>query len=280
RSRSNQLTVVAAVDSAATGDKPRRDRTMSLAGHLLELRKRLFIAAAALIVGMVVAFIVTDPIIAFVTRPIEIIAERRGEDLVGFMYSSVTAPFDMRMRIAFSIGIFLSAPVWLWQIWAFIMPGLTRKEIKYTIGFVCAAVPLFFAGCYVAILVVPHVIEVMWGLTPQGGVNFYDASQYYDFVFKLMIVVGVGFVLPVFLVALNVAGVMSGKAILKGWRAAVLIATIFAAIATPAIEVVSMLLLAGILVVLYFAAAGVSLLFDRRRRKRDATLLPPDAGPA
>src|SRR3546814_4263135 len=82
--------------------------------------------------------------------------------------------------------------------------------------------------------------------------------------------IGVAFVLPVFLVALNLAGVMSGKAILKGWRVAVLIATVFAALATPAADVISMLMLAGILVVLFFSAAFLSMLFDRRRRPRDA----------
>ena len=81
---------------------------------------------------------------------------------------------------------------------------------------------------------------------------------------------GVSFVLPVFLVALNVAGVMSGKAILKGWRVAILIATVFSALATPAADVVSMLMLAGILIVLFFAAAGLSMLFDRRKARRVA----------
>ena len=124
----------------------------------------------------------------------------------------------------------------------------------------------------------PHVIELMWSFTPEGGTNFYSAQEYYDFVFKLMIVIGISFVLPVFLVALNLAGVMSGRAILKGWRVAILIATIFAALATPAADVVSMLMLAGILIVLFFAAAGLSLLFDRRKRKRDtAAGLVPDA---
>jgi len=217
-------------------------------------------------------------VIEWITGPIRVIAEQRGDDFSALNFGTVTSAFDLRMRIAFSIGLFLSAPVWLWQIWAFIMPGLTRKEIRYTVGFVAAAIPLFFAGCYVGMLVVPHVIEVMWSFTPEGGVNFYNAAEYYDFVFKLMIVIGISFVLPVFLVALNLAGIMSGRAILKGWRAAVLIATIFAAIATPAADAVSMLLLAGILVVLFFAAAGLSLLFDRRRRKRDAALLP--SGPA
>lgn len=233
------------------------------------------ISALALVVAMVVAFFISDPVIAYISRPFDSV-ENGG--LVGLTFSSVTAPFDLRMRIAFSIGIFLSAPVWLWQVWAFLMPGLTRKEIRYTVGFVLAAIPLFFAGCYVATILVPHVIEIMAGFTPTGGNNLYEASKFYDFVFKLMIVVGVAFVLPVFLVALNVAGIMSGKAILKGWRVAILIATLFAALTTPAADVVSMLILGGILIVLYFIAALVSLLFDRRKRKRDvAAGLVPDA---
>lgn len=252
---------------------------MSLGAHLLELRRRLVIAAIALVVAMIVAFIVTDPIINWMTQPIQMIAAQRGDDFAALNFGSVTGPFDMRMRIAFSIGIFLSAPIWLWQIWAFIMPGLTRKEIRYTVGFVAAAVPLFFAGCYVGVWVMPHVIEVMWSFTPAGAANLYNAADYYDFVFKLMIVIGISFVLPVFLVALNLAGIMSGKAILKSWRTAVLIATVFAAVATPAADVISMLMLGGILVVLFFAAAGLSMIFDRRKAKRDAALMPP-AGPA
>lgn len=251
---------------------------MSLGAHLVELRKRLMYAALALVVGMVVAFIVADPVIHFITEPIRIITEKRGDDFSALNFGTVTAAFDMRMRIAFSIGLFISAPVWLWQVWAFIMPGLTRKEIKYTVGFVVAAVPLFLAGCYLGVMIMPHVIELMWSFTPDGATNFYYAQEYYDFVFKLMIVIGVSFVLPVFLVALNLAGVMSGRAILKGWRIAIIIATVFAALATPAADVVSMLMLAGILIVLFFAAAGLSLLFDRRKRKRDeATGLLPDA---
>lgn len=251
---------------------------MSLGAHLVELRKRLMYAALALVVGMVVAFIVADPVIHFITEPIRIITEKRGDDFSALNFGTVTAAFDMRMRIAFSIGLFISAPVWLWQVWAFIMPGLTRKEIKYTVGFVVAAVPLFFAGCYLGVMIMPHVIELMWSFTPDGATNFYYAQEYYDFVFKLMIVIGVSFVLPVFLVALNLAGVISGRAILKGWRIAIIIATVFAALATPAADVVSMLMLAGILIVLFFAAAGLSLLFDRRKRKRnEATGLLPDA---
>jgi len=121
----------------------------------------------------------------------------------------------------------------------------------------------------------PHIVEIMASFTPEGAANWFQAKYYYDFVFKLVLVVGVSFVVPVFLVALNLAGIMSGKAILQGWRVAILIAVVFAGIATPAADVVSMLMLAGILSVLFFAAAGVSLLFDWRRRRRDAATLGP-----
>ena len=272
--------MVAATGSASVDgpELPKRDKRMSLGAHLLELRRRLVIAAIGLLAGMVVAFFITDPIIHWITEPIRVIAEQRGDDFSALNFGTVTSAFDLRMRIAFSIGLFLSAPVWLWQVWAFIMPGLTRKEIKYTVGFVAAAVPLFFIGCYVGLLIVPHVIELMWGFTPDGAVNFYAAAEYYDFVFKLMIVIGVSFVLPVFLVALNLAGIISGRTILKGWRVAVIVATAFAALATPAADVVSMLMLAGILIVLFIGAAGLSMLFDRSRAKRDraAGLLPPE----
>ncbi|WP_404448117.1 twin-arginine translocase subunit TatC [Microbacterium marinum] len=251
---------------------------MSLADHLREFRKRLLIAAAALVVGMIVSFILTDSIILAMTEPIRVVAEERGEvGEVTLMFATVTSAFDLRIRISFAVGLLISAPVWLWQIWAFLMPGLTRKEVKYTFGFVASAVPLFFAGAFFGWLILPHLVELMAGFTPVGASNFYDAKYYYDFVFKLLLVVGVSFVTPVFLVALNLAGVMTGKEIMKGWRVAIVIATVFAGAATPAADIVSMLVLAVILTVLFFAAAGLSMLFDRRRRKRDAELLGPSA---
>ncbi len=259
-------------------DAPRHDKRMSLGQHLVELRRRLVIAALALVVGMIVAFFITDWVLWLITEPIRVIAAENGDSRqVELMFSTVTSAFDLRLRISFAIGILLSAPIWLWQIWAFVMPGLTRKEIGYTWGFLGAAIPLFFIGSYVGLQIMPHIVELMNSFVPEGGASFYDAQYYYDFVFKLLVVVGVSFVLPVFLVALNLAGVMSGRAILKGWRVAILIATVFAALATPAADVVSMLILAGILVVLFFAAAGISLLFDRRRSKRESSLLPPGA---
>ena len=195
-----------------------------------------------------------------------------GETLTALNFTTVTSGFDLRMRIAFAIGLLISAPVWLWQLWAFVMPGLTRKEIRYTWAFMGAAIPLFFAGCAVGFFIIPHVIELMATFVPGGAALLFAYDTYYDFVFKFFIVLGCAFVLPVFLVAMNLAGIMSGRAILKGWRVAVLVAAVFSALATPAADVTSMLLLMGIMIVLYIAAAALSMLFDRRRTKREEAL--------
>jgi len=250
---------------------------MSLGQHLRELRRRLFIAAGGLIAGMIIGFVISEPVIALLSQPIAQIAAANGDHYTALNFNTVTSGFDMRMRIAFSIGLIISAPVWLWQLWAFIMPGLTRKETRYTIGFMAAAIPLFLGGLFVGWLIMPHMVEIMALFVPdqQGVAQFYDYSTYYDFVFKLLLVVGISFVTPVFLVALNLAGIMTGRTILKGWRVAIIVIVVFAAAATPAADVTSMLLLAGILCVLYFAAALLSLLFDRRKAKRAPIAEPP-----
>ncbi len=244
---------------------------MSLGQHLIELRKRLIIAAAGLVVGMVIAFFLAQPIIQLLTVPIHVIGERTGKAVLNF--DTVTGGFDLQIRIAFAVGLIISAPVWLSQIWLFIAPGLTRKEVRYTWGFLGAAIPLFFAGTFAGWLVMPHIIELMSGFVPEGAANFFQYSYYYDFILKLLLVVGVAFVLPVFLVLLNVAGVMSGMAILRGWRVAIIAITVFTALATPAADVISMFLLAIPMLVLYFAAVGVALLVDRRRARRATDLL-------
>ncbi len=107
---------------------------MSLGAHLKEARRRLIIAVIGLVLGMVVAIFVTDPVIWYITEPIRIIDAQRGTDtpFAQFVFSGISTGFDLRLRIAFAIGMLLSAPVWLWQIWAFIMPGPTRKEVRWS----------------------------------------------------------------------------------------------------------------------------------------------------
>jgi sec-independent protein translocase protein TatC len=239
---------------------------MSFGEHLAELRKRLFISAIAILVAMVVGFIISEWLIDQIAIPITEIAEERGRAILNF--DAITGAFDLRMKVAFTAGLVISSPVWLYQVWAFFVPGLTRKEIAYVLGFFLSAIPLFLAGCAAGYYVMPHIVELMVGFTPADASNFFNAAMYYDFVLKLIIAVGIAFVLPVFLVLLNFVGVLSAAAIIKGWRVAVLVIALFCAVATPAADLVSMFLLAIPMVFLYFVAYGVAYLHDRRAAKR------------
>ncbi|WP_091187407.1 twin-arginine translocase subunit TatC [Paramicrobacterium humi] len=242
---------------------------MSLAEHLLELRKRLFISAIAIVVGMVAGFVLSNIIIDLMSAPIREIAESKNASL---NFDTVTSGFDLHMKVALTVGLVISAPVWLYQIWAYLVPGLKRTEITYVLGFLLSAIPLFFAGCAAGWFVMPHIVELMAGFTPGDASNLYQAGYYYDFILKLVLAVGIAFVLPVFLVLLNFVGVLSARAIIKGWRIALLVIMLFCAIATPAADVISMFMLAVPMIVLYFAAYGVAFLRDRWRDKRAAAI--------
>ncbi len=245
------------------------ERRMSLGEHLVELRRRLIISVVALAVGMVAGYLLSDWVWDLLRTPMHAVAEHHDATI---NYTNITQAFDLKLRIAFTVGLVLSAPVWLYQLWAFIVPGLTRKERQYGFGFFFAAVPLFFAGCFAGWYVWPHIVKLMVGFAPSEDSVFLSAGDYLDFVLKLIVVVGIAFVLPVFLVLLNFAGVLQGTSILKSWRVAVLTITLFTAIATPAADVISMFLLAIPMVLLYLAAAGIAILHDRRLARRNDAL--------
>lgn len=247
---------------------------MSLGDHLLELRKRLYIAAAAILVGMVGGWFVADFLLDVLRGPIYTIAEAQNR-VATLNYDGISSAFDLKLQIALTLGIVATSPIWLYQIWAFFMPGLTRREVKYTLGFFLSAIPLFLLGCWAGFTVFPHIVELMTSFAPSQDSAIITAKTYFDFVLKLVLVVGVAFVLPVFLVLLNFAGVISAKSILKSWRVAILLIVLFTAIATPAADILSMFMLAIPMVVLYFTAAGLAWLHDRRAFKK-AKLLSDD----
>lgn len=247
----------------------RSDERMSLAEHLRELRKRLVISAVAILVAAIAGFILAPYVIDALRVPINQIAEQRNAQIV---YTTVTGAFDLRIAIAVTIAIVIASPVWLYQIFAFLVPGLTSREKRYTFGFFFTAVPLFFAGAAAGWFVFPHMVELLTSFSAQEDATFLDARVYYDFVIKLVLAIGVAFVLPVFLVLLNFVGVLSAASIIKGWRVAVLVIALFTALATPAADVISMFLLAIPMVLLYFAAWGVAAVHDRRASRRASEL--------
>ena len=246
-----------------------REGRMSLGEHLVELRKRLFIAGIAIIAGSVGGFFVHEFVWDAIRVPITELAETRNASI---NYTGMTEAFDLTLQVSVTVGIIISSPIWLYQILAFLVPGLTSKEKRYTFGFFFTAVPLFLLGATAGWLVFPHMANVLLGFAPEEDATLLSARYLLDFIVKLVLAVGIAFVMPVFLVLLNFIGVISAVAIIKGWRIAILLITLFTAIATPAADPLSMFLLAIPMVVLYFAAAGIAWLHDRAAAKRLAAL--------
>jgi len=208
-----------------------REKRMSLAAHLLELRNRLFISAAAIVVGMVVGWILTDLFVwEAIQEPVQRVAEARGDDVeTAIVFPTIASAFDLRLQIAFTLGIVISAPVWLYQIFAFLVPGLNQRERKFTLGFFLSAIPLFFAGCAAGWFVLPNIVKLLTSFVPEGAMSLLTAREYIDFVLKLVLAIGIAFVVPVFIVLLNFAGVLSAASIIKSWRVAILVIVLFTA---------------------------------------------------
>ncbi len=239
---------------------------MPLGDHLRELRRRLFRSALSLIVGAVIGWFASNVVMGALRAPITEIATSQKR-LAALNYSTITGAFDLRIEVAITVGVIVSSPVWLCQLWAFLVPALSRRERRYAFGFFFSAVPLFSAGVITGWLLLPHIVLLLSGFAASSDGAIIDAKTYFDFVLKLTVAVGVGFVLPLFLVLLNFVGVLSAKSILASWRTALIAIAAFAAVATPAADVLSMLLLTVPLVSLYFASAGIAALHDKRARQ-------------
>lgn len=255
---------------------------MSLGAHLIELRKRLFIAAIAIVVGAVVGWWLTDQFVwDAIQEPVMKVAEAQaeayakanpGEEIdapTSIIFPTISSAFDLRLQLAFTIGLVISSPVWLYQIFAFLVPGLNKRERRYTLGFFLTAIPLFLAGCAAGWFVLPNIVKLMTSFVPEGGESLLTAKEYLDFVQKLVLAIGIAFVVPVFIVLLNFAGVISAASIIKSWRIAVLVITLFTAIATPSADIISMFMLAIPMVGLYFLAWFIAHLHDRRVERRN-----------
>jgi sec-independent protein translocase protein TatC len=242
---------------------------MPLIEHLLELRKRLMISAVAILIGGIGGFFISDWVLELLTGPLK----SQGKELATINFTSVTSAFDVRFEIAIIVGIVITSPIWLYQIFAFLTPAFTRQEKKYVFGFFFSAVPLFLGGAAAGALVIPHIVGLMVGFAPANTASLLDGKGYLDFALRLILVVGVAFVLPVFLVLLNFVGVLQGRTILKSWRWAILAVVIFTAVATPSADVISMVLLAIPMLVLYFVAVGIAIIHDKRKARRDAAVL-------
>ncbi len=243
---------------------------MPLTEHLRELRSRLVRSGIAIALGMVVGWIYYEQIFRWLSAPFEGAvqqAQEEGRD-VTLALTGVADPFVLQMQIAAVTGVVLAAPIWLYQLWRFVTPGLHKNERRWAIGFVAVATPLFFAGVALAYLVLPLGLQVLLGFTPENVENIVSVDRYLSFFLRTVLVFGVGFLIPLLLVLLNFAGVLSGRKLLGWWRWIVLIVILFAAVATPTGDPINLLLLAGPMLLLVAVAVGIALLNDRRRARR------------
>lgn len=243
---------------------------MALREHLAELRRRLTRAGLGIVAGAVAGWFLYEPLFEAATRPIRQIQERRGPGSASINFGDPFSPFNLKLQGALVIGLLIASPVWLYQLWSFVTPGLTRKERRSSVAFLAAAVPLFLGGAALAWFVLPKAIEFLNEFVPDGGSTFIDAPSYFSFVARIVVAFGIAFVIPVLLVSLNLVGILPGRTLLKHWRVIIFGCFLFAAIATPTPEATSMCVLAGAMSILFALAVAICLLVDRHRARRSS----------
>ncbi|GLI02049.1 twin-arginine translocase subunit TatC [Phytohabitans aurantiacus] len=246
------------------------DGSMTLVEHIRELRTRLFRASLGIVVGFAVGMILATPVFELLKAPYCDLGTTVNSD--GECLMTQLGPADgflLRLKLALWIGLIVAAPVWLYQLWAFIAPGLHRHERKYAYIFVGIAAPLFAAGSALAYFVVSKGLHFLLESGVTGLTTQLEVTRYISFVTNLILIFGVAFEFPLLILMLNFVGIASAKRLLSWWRIAIFVFFAFSAIVTPTPDPFGMTALAVCLTGMYFIAVGVAFLNDRRRAKRD-----------
>src|SRR3954468_11647054 len=248
---------------------------MSLIAHLTELRNRVAKALLALLVATAVAFWWYDHGLGeFIRAPYcNLPADLRyGGDDSGcrLLITDVFGGVFIRLKGAFLAGAVLSAPFWLYQLWAFITPGLKRQEKRYGIGFVAVSTFLFAAGAVLAYVSLSTGLQLLLGLAGNGVIVALTAQDYIGFVLSLLVAFGVSFELPLIAVTLNLVGVLPYTVLAKSRRWIFFLTIVFAAFVTPTQVPFTMLLMAGPMIVLFEGAIQIARVVDKRRARREA----------
>ncbi len=243
---------------------------MTLVEHLRELRSRIAWAAGSILLLSAVGWIYYAQIVDFILRPFKAAAAelaRQGKPTI-LSLTGVADGFNLKLQVALSAGVILASPIWLYQIFRFITPGLHRNEKRWAATFVAGALPLFLTGAATAYLVLPRLLGAFLGFTPEGVNNIISVDKYVGFLLQIMVVFGLGCIAPVVIVVLNAAGILSAQRFASWWRWVIVFTLIFAAVATPTGDPINMLLFALPLLLLMLVAFAICWNTDRRRAKR------------
>ncbi|BCB77102.1 twin-arginine translocase subunit TatC [Phytohabitans flavus] len=246
---------------------------MTLIEHLRELRVRLFRASLGILVGVIIGFVLSREVMHILEQPYCDLPQSRDPQTGKCMLLQL-GPADvllLQLRIALWVGLIAAGPIWLYQLWAFIAPGLHRHERRYAYAFAAIAAPLFAAGGFLAFFVVRTGLEFLLDISPDNIQTTLEVGRYFSFVTNLILIFGVAFEFPLIILMLNFVGLASAKRLLSWWRVAIFAFFAFSAIATPTPDPFGMTALALCLSVLYFAAVLVAFINDRRKRRRQET---------
>ena len=270
----------------AVKDSKDPEGRMPLGEHIRELRTRLFRSSVGIALGAVAGWLVHKQVIHALTRAVcdskvkGVAAGVSSTCRSGVLTSQgTTSGIAVDFKVSLMVGMVLSCPIWLYQLWAFIAPGLHKNEKKYSLGFVAVAVPLFAGGAALCYVLIPHVMSVLLGFTPSESPNAIPLTDYIGFFLRMVLVFGASFEVPLIVVALNFTGVLSAERLKKSWRYVTFGIFIFAAAAVPTGEPLGMTALAVPMRLLYYAAIGIAVMNDKRRAARslNANLSPDEA---
>ncbi|MFO7191416.1 MULTISPECIES: twin-arginine translocase subunit TatC [Thermocrispum] len=255
------------------------DGTMTLVQHIYEFRRRLSYALLAIVAGGILGFIWFEQPVGpipslgelirgpYCALPDSMLADFAGDGECRLLQTKPFEVFMIRLKVGIAAGAVLLSPVWLYQFWAFVAPGLYERERKYGRAFVSIATVLFVIGAALAYILVPVALRMLVGF---GGDNFATAltgDDYISFIITLLVIFGVSFEIPLLIIMLNRAGVLSYEQLSRWRRGLIMALFVFAAIVTPA-DPFSMLALALALTLLFEAAIQVARLHDRKRAKK------------
>lgn len=250
---------------------------MPLVEHLKELRRRIVVSLLALAVGTVLGFIWYQsspfglaPLGEILRGPYcSLPAEQRASFTPsGECRLLATQPFEMfilRLKVGALAGVVLSSPVWLYQIWGFITPGLHKNEKRGTIAFVTLAVTLFVAGAVLAYYIVAFGLEFLISMGDEFQITALTGNEYYNFMLALLVIFGVSFEVPLILVMLNIVGILQYHHVADKRRMIIVGIMIFAAFMTPGGDPMSMMILSAAITILVELAFQFCRINDKRR---------------
>lgn len=241
--------------------------TQSLTEHLGELRTRIIRAALAVLIGMVVIVAFYDQVLEFLKQPYVDLCAAKPEGFCDpeVFITSPTEGLSTRLRVGMYGGIIVALPVILWQIWRFVVPALHAKEKKYAVPFVLSSVVLFTAGGTLAYITVGRALDFLIGWAGEDVNEIFTVSSYISLIGLMIFAFGIGFLLPVLFVFLQLVNVVTPRTLLKSWRYATIGVFVLAAVITPSGDPVTLMMLALPMLFLYFVAVLVGWLVVRKR---------------